>query len=459
VFAGQGTVAKELILYYAPIDQFNSENIEWKTLCKATDKLINGTPDNGGLPEVFGTKVYSITYKGAEKYKLIATDLKNPDWANAETVVAEKDMSLTGYTRSKDYLLLNYSDGINLHLFKFNPKTKTSTKITLPFMGIARAKCLDTKTNDFIIDITSWNKPLTEFILNVNTEKFTASPWNKPVIYPAEYNDLIVEEVEVKGHDGVMIPLSIIYKKGTKKDGSNVCFMRSYGAYGFSATPYFSTLHNTLATKGVVYAVPHVRGGGEKGEAWYKAGYKTTKPWPLGRPKQHFIKRSKPIAQRLESLPTAGKHLRLQRLCIEAPVPRHQPRTQIFKCFPLERRCRAEHLGRLHEIIVITHRIFRRRVHAGMGLRRRLRRVPLDKSPKLLLVFSGRHGGEIQQHGKRHHHIRRGYVAAVDMPDRVVQLRLDVLRGVGPQLLVIFIHRFGDHVKIHPLGGLGLETT
>jgi prolyl oligopeptidase len=278
VFAGQGTVAKELILYYAPIDQFNSENIEWKTLCKATDKLINGTPDNGGLPEVFGTKVYSITYKGAEKYKLIATDLKNPDWANAETVVAEKDMSLTGYTRSKDYLLLNYSDGINLHLFKFNPKTKTSTKITLPFMGIARAKCLDTKTNDFIIDITSWNKPLTEFILNVNTEKFTASPWNKPVIYPAEYNDLIVEEVEVKGHDGVMIPLSIIYKKGTKKDGSNVCFMRSYGAYGFSATPYFSTLHNTLATKGVVYAVPHVRGGGEKGEAWYKAGYKTTKP-------------------------------------------------------------------------------------------------------------------------------------------------------------------------------------
>nr|WP_240961596.1 prolyl oligopeptidase family serine peptidase [Nonlabens sp. Ci31] len=278
VFAGQGTVAKELILYYAPISQFNSENIEWKTLCKATDQLINGTPDNGGLPEVFGTKVYAITYKDAPKYKLIATDLKNPDWANAETVVAETDMSLTGYTRSKDYLLLNYSDGINSHLFKFNPKTKTNTKITLPFMGIAKAKCIDTKTNDFIIDLTSWNKPLTEFSFDADTEKFTASPWNTPVTYPAEYNDLIVEEVEVKGHDGVMIPLSIIYKKGTKKDGSNVCFMRSYGAYGYSMEPYFSTLYNALVTKDVVYAVPHVRGGGEKSEAWYKAGFKTTKP-------------------------------------------------------------------------------------------------------------------------------------------------------------------------------------
>lgn len=278
VFSGQGTVADELVLYYAPISQFYSGTIEWKTFCTAADKLINGSPNPGAIPEVFGTKVYAITYKGAEKYKLIATAIENPDWANAETVVAEKDMSLTGYTRSKDFLLLNYSDGINSHLFKFNPKTKTSTKVNLPFSGAAQAKCLDTKTNDFIIEITSWNKPLTEYFFDADTEKFTASIFNQPPVYPAEYNDLVVEEVEVKGHDGVLIPLSIIYKKGTKKDGSNICFMRGYGAYGTSMTPYFSSLYNAMVTKGVVYAVPHVRGGGEKGEAWYKAGFKTTKP-------------------------------------------------------------------------------------------------------------------------------------------------------------------------------------
>lgn len=47
------------------------------------------------------------------------------------------------------------------------------------------------------------------------------------LVYPDEYKDLVVEEVEVKGHDGVMVPLSIIYKKGIKKDGSNVCLMES----------------------------------------------------------------------------------------------------------------------------------------------------------------------------------------------------------------------------------------
>ena len=54
--------------------------------------------------------------------------------------------------------------------------------------------------------------------------------------------------------------------------------MNSYGAYGSSMTPYFSSRQNALAVKGVVIAIPHVRGGSEKGEEWYKAGYKTTKP-------------------------------------------------------------------------------------------------------------------------------------------------------------------------------------
>ena len=99
-----------------------------------------------------------------------------------------------------------------------------------------------------------------------------------PVFVEAARTDLVVEEVEVKGHDGVMVPLSIIYKKGTKKDGSNVCLMESYGAYGYGMLPYFSAELNSLAVKGAVIAVPHVRGGGEKGEDWYKAGYKTTKP-------------------------------------------------------------------------------------------------------------------------------------------------------------------------------------
>ncbi len=271
VFAAEGSVQPELKVYYAPFSQFNSGKINWKVLCTPDDKLVRSV-------DVAGDKIFAVTYKGAKNYKLVSTDLKNPNWAKPKIIAPEKSMTLESFTRCKDFLLLSYSDGINNHFFKYNLKTETTTEVKLPFSGSAYASCMDTKTNEYLVSITSWNKPFTEFLYNAETDAFSPSPFNQPLVFPDEYKDLMVEEVEVKGHDGVMVPLSIIYKKGTKKDGSNVCFMDSYGAYGSSMSPYFSTRLNSLAVKGVVIAIPHVRGGSEKGQEWYEAGFKTTKP-------------------------------------------------------------------------------------------------------------------------------------------------------------------------------------
>jgi prolyl oligopeptidase len=271
IFAGEGTVQNELKMYYAPISQFNSGKIQWKTLCTPADKLVRNS-------DIVGDKMFAITHNGAKKYKLVSVDLKNPDWSNAKVIAPEKAMVLEGFSRCKDYLLIRYSDGINSHFYKYNLTTEAMTEVKLPFTGSAYSFCMDTKTNTFYVGITSWNKPFTMFVFNAETDKFSPSPLYPAPVYPDEYKDLVVEEVEVKGHDGVMVPLSIIYKKGIKKDGSNVCLMESYGAYGYGMSPYFSAELNSLAVKGVVIAIPHVRGGGEKGEDWYKAGYKTTKP-------------------------------------------------------------------------------------------------------------------------------------------------------------------------------------
>ncbi len=271
VFAGEGTVQNELKMYYAPISQFNSGKIQWKTLCKPADKLVRSST-------IVGDKMFAITYNGAKNYKLVSVDLKNPDWTNAKIIAPEKSMTLESFSRCKDYLLLIYSDGINSHLFKYNLTTEKTTEVQVPFTGSVFASCIDTKTNEYLVGITSWNKPFTEFLYQAETDNFAPSPFNQSPVYPDEYKDLVVEEVAVKGHDGVMIPLSIIYKKGLKKDGSNACLMDAYGAYGFSAIPWFNTLENALAVKGAVIAIPHVRGGSEKGEDWYRAGYKTTKP-------------------------------------------------------------------------------------------------------------------------------------------------------------------------------------
>ncbi|HTE01990.1 MAG TPA: prolyl oligopeptidase family serine peptidase [Mucilaginibacter sp.] len=272
IFAGEGSVKNEFTMYYAPISQFYSGKIQWKTLCKPEDKLVRGM-------EFVGDKVFAVTYDGAKNYKLLSADLKDLDWKHAKTVAEEKsDQTLEYITHCKDYLLMVYSDGINNHVSKYNLATGKTSTLKLPFTGTVGVFCMNNETNNCTVGITSWTQPYTEFDFNATAEVFTPGAFNKQPVYPAAYKNLEVKEVEVKGHDGVMIPLSIIYKKGTKLDGNNVCLMDSYGAYGISMTPYFSSLENALAVKGVVVAFPHVRGGSEKGEAWYKAGYKATKP-------------------------------------------------------------------------------------------------------------------------------------------------------------------------------------
>ena len=271
IFAGEGSVQNELKIYYAPISEFNSPKINWKVLATPSDKIVRGLV-------IKDDKVIAITYNNAKNYKVVATSLKHPDWNNATTIASEqKDKTIEGLAYSKDYMFITYSDGINSFISKYNFKTKKTTKVKLPFSGTVDISCFNTKSNNCLVGITSWNKPFTEFDYDAATDAFTPSSFNKPVEYPQPYRDLVVEEVQVKGHDGVMIPLSIIHKKGIKMDGSNVCLMDSYGAYGISMTPYFNVRENSLAVKNVVIAIPHVRGGSEKGEAWYKAGYKTTK--------------------------------------------------------------------------------------------------------------------------------------------------------------------------------------
>ena len=74
------------------------------------------------------------------------------------------------------------------------------------------------------------------------------------------------------------MPLSIVHKKGIKLDGNNPTILYGYGAYGISQTPFYRPTFLPWFDRGGVFAVAHVRGGGEYGEDWHKAGYKATKP-------------------------------------------------------------------------------------------------------------------------------------------------------------------------------------
>jgi prolyl oligopeptidase len=82
----------------------------------------------------------------------------------------------------------------------------------------------------------------------------------------------------VPSHDGVRVPLSIVYRKGLKRDGSHPLLLDGYGSYGITYDPNFSAMRLAWLERGGVFAAAHVRGGGEYGESWHQAGQKATKP-------------------------------------------------------------------------------------------------------------------------------------------------------------------------------------
>jgi prolyl oligopeptidase len=271
LLAGLGTVQPEQRMFWAPLSELDKPGIRWRPLCGLGDKIVRGL-------EVHKGWAYAATYVGAPHYKVVRTRLSHPDWAKAETVVPEAPESLQYLTSSRNFLYAVYSNGITGRILQRDLDKGVSSDVKLPAPGMVYADCPDVDSDRTVLVHTSWTQPVTLYDYAPATGALAKSVFNSDVTYPG-FDKLVVEEVEVPSHDGTPVPLSIIHRKDLVLDGSAPCILEGYGAYGMNAyTPHFSTMTNDVVLHGVVRAFAHVRGGGEKGEAWYRAGWKTTKP-------------------------------------------------------------------------------------------------------------------------------------------------------------------------------------
>ena len=268
VFGQASTVQKETRLFCAPSADLAAGKLNWKPVCERSDNVLDYAIQDGFI--------YALTHTNAPKYKVVRTSLKNPDWAHAQTVLPEAGDSLQSITRSRHYLFAHYTNGIVSRIVKYDFASGKTSDVKLPASGTVFINCPDWKGDLCHVAITSWTLPFTRYDYDAKKDTFAKSIFNEDVTYPS-FENLVSEEVEIPGHDGTMVPLSIVYNKGIPRDGSNSCILDGYGAYGLSTPPDFSVMHS-IALRGVVLAFAHPRGGGEKGEGWYKAGYKTTKP-------------------------------------------------------------------------------------------------------------------------------------------------------------------------------------
>jgi prolyl oligopeptidase len=270
VVGNVATVQNEMRLFLAPASQIGAPTkMKWSVLALPSDNLVRGMV-------FYKEHAYAITHAGAPKYKVVRTRVDHPDWKAAETVVPEAKDSIQSITHSKSFMFVVYSNGVVGRLLKYTLDTGKASEVKLPASGTVDINCPDFRTDQCFVYTTSLTQPTTLYDFDAAKGTFTKSIFNTPISYPG-FENLVTEEVEVPGHDGAMIPLSIVRRKDLKLDGSASAILEGYGAYGISMTPAFS-VRRSIALHGVVLAYAHVRGGSEKGEAWYKAGYKTTKP-------------------------------------------------------------------------------------------------------------------------------------------------------------------------------------
>ncbi|MBK8554064.1 MAG: S9 family peptidase [Ignavibacteria bacterium] len=271
IFAGKYSVDNFQEFYYAPKSQLLSGKIDWKPLCRKSDEITSFVANKDNI--------YFLTSKNASNFKVIETSLKDPDISTAKLILDGGDRKIESISSTKDYLIITQIyNGIETYISKMNFENGVVTAVNIPLKGSIYVSSQSPFSNDCSVWSSNWTTPSNLYWLNLENDNFEKGPFNIEFEF-ADIENLVSEEVEVPSHDGVMVPLSIVYDKTKfKKDGSNICYLDGYGAYGISINPFFNTSMLPMLKRGVIYAVAHVRGGGEKGEDWYKAGWKTTKP-------------------------------------------------------------------------------------------------------------------------------------------------------------------------------------
>jgi len=260
-------VKRELDIYAIPFDANLSAKTTWKKVADQTDEVI-------GL-DVHAGEIYLLSHKNASRFKVLRTSLGTPDLAHAAVVVPASEVVVTGISAAGDALYVQDLDGGIGRLRRLPYGNGSIQPVNLPYYGAIQSLVTNPTQAGAWMELVSWTKSPLWYSLDAKTDKLTDTALVAPS--PVDYSQYESEEVKAKSADGTMVPLSIIHKRGLALDGSHPAWLAGYGAYGINYDPYFDPTMPVFLEHGGVFAVAHVRGGGEYGEDWHQAGQKLTK--------------------------------------------------------------------------------------------------------------------------------------------------------------------------------------
>jgi prolyl oligopeptidase len=210
----------------------------------------------------------------APKYQVIAVDTRNPDKKNWKTLVAEAKEPLEGVDLVGNVFICTYLQDAKTRVKVYDLEGKFVRDVELPGIGTAggfNGKRTDTET---FYTFSSFATPPSIYRYDILTGQSKLIRQADVKFDPSQYE---VKQVFVASKDGTKVPVFLAYKKGLKLDGTNPTLLYGYGGFNISLTPGFSVSRLQWMEMGGVLAVANLRGGGEYGDTWHRAGTKLQK--------------------------------------------------------------------------------------------------------------------------------------------------------------------------------------
>jgi prolyl oligopeptidase len=218
--------------------------------------------------------LYLLSRADAPRGKILRLALDKPELGSATTIVPTSDAVIQFVEPTGDALYVGDLLGGPSQIRRFGLDGKNETMIPIPkISAVSEMESLD--DNSLLFRDVSFTEPAAWFKLAAGK----AEPIRTALINtsPVSFADIEVTREFAPSKDGTKVPLKIVRRKGTKLDGNNPTLLYGYGGYGLSMSPTFEFTRRLWFDRGGVYVVANIRGGGEFGEEWHKAGNLTKK--------------------------------------------------------------------------------------------------------------------------------------------------------------------------------------
>ena len=213
--------------------------------------------------------LYMQTNWKAPKWRVLAVPLATPTQEHWKEIIPEGESRMEGFRLVGGKIVAQYSHNAASELKIFQPDGKAAGGIELPQLGSVEGITGRWKGSEAFFSFRSFAIPPTVYRYDVAAKALET--WAKPAV-PIDANAFEVKQVWYESKDKTRVPMFLFYKKGLKLDGANPTLMTAYGGFDVSETPEFRDDAVVWAEHGGVFALPSLRGGGEFGEEWHRAG-------------------------------------------------------------------------------------------------------------------------------------------------------------------------------------------